>query len=1067
MSISYSNLWNLLDKKGISKTEFRKLVDISTVSLAKLSKNEPVSLTIIDQICQTLKCEISDVVGTDNSPSENRWGRVQTDAFYKIALYYLAELLPEEKKVSFAYGYSVSFGLEISDRKSWELEEIHSSDTLQLWKLSHEISGKRLLTLINFAEQGRTLGEFLETGGYEIRTANKEGKLLREHLCKTRIIPEGFAYRSPFLLVPERESSCLISGLQPLHAYGNSPMYCESLVSCQKDRLYKDIQGNPDYKKMNFLHSFFQKEGFLANGFRDLRRIGDYEVFSSLLTENSEGGTITEGSPITITSLKETGSHGNLRLLGYELTVHADCLQGEYALEVILSNEDNPTAHKLLPIHINGEDVIRRVTVPEPSGSIEVRLFDMNEDSRYQLIAWEKQSLIMEIHFQMNMISRRITLEDKYVKSKPPKKHVIEHYSGEEIVIGKDNREPWEEGFSLVARDFSEIYGTENAESAFFPENTSQETFVEWLRKKVNQNSLKSVWLFDPYIDVTAMPQLVSLINDTGIKFHIVTDSANDSDTDRRIEKITDFCMELGEILAGSIELSTFTRSKSTFHDRILLLFGNGYFPQVFSLSNSLCGMAAKHSSVAAKLDRNTAAQVAEAYMDCYRLADDEGHLKTIWVREMADKTTKTAFADSTSAPDIQNLLEQKGTEGLYDEIRKSFCTLQPRTTGNNAFFSASGNSDFRKLLEQMDSYLHYPYELTALRELPYSAREAIDILLEKDFERYCNLLTEYSSDHMSMSAVLAQRCLLEAATNYISLLSPQEADDFAQKCIRTKIRVLTALGVQWFIRSDNMPMLQTALADSPAYLDECYRQLLLNLQIYDCRKHLRTPKGKSAGTKDTSLLQENANEFFDRLKEVKNAWAMHMDQDLTAAELQKKLEGLSFRSTADVCDMVLLAVKHKKISPEEAGQYLQTCLFEKADHDYTREEGSWSGKDFQDAANFIHALDNCTGEKGRAFILKSFASLEKKLLKALYDVFLSKRNYRKWKCYIDMLLWCMTMRSYCRQNWSDYNALTTEDRNLPVRTNETEHLIAKYAGTLEEYSEAYLIWQQNCPKHD
>ena len=62
MALVYDNLWNLIEKRGLSKTDFLKLVGISTVSLAKLSKNEPVTLNIIEQICQALKCEISEVV---------------------------------------------------------------------------------------------------------------------------------------------------------------------------------------------------------------------------------------------------------------------------------------------------------------------------------------------------------------------------------------------------------------------------------------------------------------------------------------------------------------------------------------------------------------------------------------------------------------------------------------------------------------------------------------------------------------------------------------------------------------------------------------------------------------------------------------------------------------------------------------------------------------------------------------------------------------------------------------------------------------------------------------------
>ncbi|WP_228104169.1 helix-turn-helix domain-containing protein [Terrisporobacter mayombei] len=48
--------------KGISKTKLREMANFSTHTLSKLSKNESVSLYIIDNICLALNCKIEDVV---------------------------------------------------------------------------------------------------------------------------------------------------------------------------------------------------------------------------------------------------------------------------------------------------------------------------------------------------------------------------------------------------------------------------------------------------------------------------------------------------------------------------------------------------------------------------------------------------------------------------------------------------------------------------------------------------------------------------------------------------------------------------------------------------------------------------------------------------------------------------------------------------------------------------------------------------------------------------------------------------------------------------------------------
>lgn len=60
--ISYKPLFRLLFEKEITKTELRKAVGIAPTTLAKLSKNEYVSLEIIDRICTHLNCKIEDVI---------------------------------------------------------------------------------------------------------------------------------------------------------------------------------------------------------------------------------------------------------------------------------------------------------------------------------------------------------------------------------------------------------------------------------------------------------------------------------------------------------------------------------------------------------------------------------------------------------------------------------------------------------------------------------------------------------------------------------------------------------------------------------------------------------------------------------------------------------------------------------------------------------------------------------------------------------------------------------------------------------------------------------------------
>ena len=62
MAISYNRLWKLLIDKDMKKSQLRDLVGMSTGTLSKLSKNEPVALTVLERICKVLDCQFSDIV---------------------------------------------------------------------------------------------------------------------------------------------------------------------------------------------------------------------------------------------------------------------------------------------------------------------------------------------------------------------------------------------------------------------------------------------------------------------------------------------------------------------------------------------------------------------------------------------------------------------------------------------------------------------------------------------------------------------------------------------------------------------------------------------------------------------------------------------------------------------------------------------------------------------------------------------------------------------------------------------------------------------------------------------
>lgn len=61
MKISYNNLWKLMIYKGLNKSELREITGIGTNTLAKLSKNQPVSMEVLMKVCEKLDCDLTDV----------------------------------------------------------------------------------------------------------------------------------------------------------------------------------------------------------------------------------------------------------------------------------------------------------------------------------------------------------------------------------------------------------------------------------------------------------------------------------------------------------------------------------------------------------------------------------------------------------------------------------------------------------------------------------------------------------------------------------------------------------------------------------------------------------------------------------------------------------------------------------------------------------------------------------------------------------------------------------------------------------------------------------------------
>lgn len=101
MYISYSNLWKLLIDKKITKTELMELTGISSRTLSKLVKNENVTTETLLRICESLECDISDIMQICKDEEKK--------SFYEMFMK-SAELVEKDK-------YFTTYRLDIGENK--------------------------------------------------------------------------------------------------------------------------------------------------------------------------------------------------------------------------------------------------------------------------------------------------------------------------------------------------------------------------------------------------------------------------------------------------------------------------------------------------------------------------------------------------------------------------------------------------------------------------------------------------------------------------------------------------------------------------------------------------------------------------------------------------------------------------------------------------------------------------------------------------------------------------------------------------------------------------------------
>lgn len=75
MAFSYKKLWKLLIDRDMTRADLRAAIGVSPTTLAKMSKGEAIGANVLARICETLNCNVGDVMDYVPEPPTSPKGK--------------------------------------------------------------------------------------------------------------------------------------------------------------------------------------------------------------------------------------------------------------------------------------------------------------------------------------------------------------------------------------------------------------------------------------------------------------------------------------------------------------------------------------------------------------------------------------------------------------------------------------------------------------------------------------------------------------------------------------------------------------------------------------------------------------------------------------------------------------------------------------------------------------------------------------------------------------------------------------------------------------------------------
>lgn len=1092
-----------LHEISLSNTEFMNQLGVSSATFAKLSSNQPVTMEVLEKICNILGCSLDNIVSFDpDVKSPARWSEVDKTMTYIIKLYYIINLKDEGTEaasacdIEYLYGYSYPFHMTTGGLNTWELSHFH--DFKDIIEVNGYCIGTTLLNILKHLEKNPVLSEILEKNDITLK-CNGCADDIKDNIGLLPFFYRLPQYRPAYLLEASDYASHLISCVRPQISINNMTMQCESFVSENiQGLLLKHVAKDPVH--ILYLHNFLKKI-YRNASIHDLARLGNFEVLSYLhkptLSDN--------GLDFEINTKKEP-KNGETTAESLTITLNHNIFEGRYGMLLRICNTHNCFFEHLEMVNVGKDDYTYLLPLQENVSAVEIRLYKTNESAaKTNLIATENATLIRSIEISMHLEEQRFTLEDswtqkmkKQTKAKDTSLSQGIFSSSNTFSIGENANELWYQNETMVSKSCSCIINpnVQNNEGIFFEKgNDEHRRFLNWLGDTLSKHPCYEIIIIDPYINDTALGKIIRNIQSPHVAYTIFT-----NDDKERIASIKK--LEKPKEILGLSELNVYVLPADTLHDRyVILRCKDTPIPKVYSMTNSLDNEAQKHSSLIVSLNNRLCLAVDEYYCKLITELQKNNNVTNVFeIEKTADpninqKNNTSQFAEEKPFQPIATVEEYIALcDNDLPNALEQLAYIRPGKLYNDCIAHIHELDIIEdKLATILEQYHNAPYKnaIRLSQRDRYEERQILSIaqLLTKQMDFKLSLIDSADSfincyfdyrffnESQTIKSAVELLCQITPAKAidclnglYQSLLSDDNRVPQPSNTQRLAAMLITNLTDLLYVSKNNKALAKAMLeCDVPflraiviAYLcrdfatskkinvPDILKNLCSNLSvkeqlltlIYAIKElQLRYLRKKELYEETQKQIDDVIEVFVTIIEESKISDMIGND------DLFKILYVLSLRNVEDVCKIYDTLVKRKVITNTIAGKSLIDLVTEPYKNGVENEKSFYDQiktlKNSLTVLSYIHELDAGSFKA----VMKRFKNYEFEFTKPLYSATLKEQNYDLWKNHMDYLGCLVYIELWTQKNYQ---------HKISKAVNEYKMISSNYSKILMKYSDVY-----------